>query len=557
VKEIVTHTRAHPIRRLAAVALLLAVYSGLTAWMYRVLAAQPRGGTAPTVRVVTGSPPPRRTVAIRDGWFVVGGKPFFIKAVGWDPARPGELPWTRHFQAAEVDADFRRIRAAGFNTVRTWAPMRVEELELAGRNGLRVLQGIWTPPDADFRDPAVRRRVLDEVARSVEASRWSPAIIGYLVLNEPRAQAVARAGLEATAAWLREIVATVRALDPGAPIGYSSWPGMEALDDDLLDFVAFNLYPHRPRAAMDELGIAAYARLLRDTVARGRPFLVSEFGLSVSPQAREARGGLSEAQQAGGLVGLASAFASAGVAGTVVFQWNDGWWKNGERPGDELSHDPDDPEEWFGLLRFDGPQDRIGTPRPALAALARYNRAVVVEPRDGVEASAEVPIRVFSEEPVEVAARVDGARVPLVLERSGPWHVGRLALPASARDRELVLELRSGPDLLREERRLLSVPSADAPALRLASQRRRVRPGETFSVAVSGKPGGAVRLAAYTEDHFDEQPRRIALDQTGRGNARFRAPSEETVLTLLGFTEDPHATERRAGWTAVEVRRAP
>jgi exo-beta-1,3-glucanase (GH17 family) len=521
VNEIDTKAVREPARRLAGIAILLAVYAALTAGLYRALTAR-HGNAAPSVQLVAGSTPPRRNISLREGRFLLAGEPYFINAVGWDPARPGEVPWKRRFVAREVDEDFRRIHEAGFNTVRTWAPMREEELQLAVQNHLRVLQGIWTPPDADFRDGAVRRRVLDQVARTVETSRWSPAIIGYLVMNEPSAQAVAHSGLEATASWLREIVATVHALDPSAPVGYASWPGMEALDDDLLDFTAFNLYPHRPRAAMDELGIAAYVRLLRKTVARGRPFLVSEFGISASPRARDGRGGASEPQQAQQLVKLASTFAAAGAAGTSVFQWNDGWWKNHDREGDELTHDADDPEEWFGLLRFSGPGDRIGEARPALQALTRYNRAVVLEPSE--ESSR---VRIFGAGAVEL--RANGA--PVALHRNGYWLEGTLAV-------------------LRTEHR--TTAAFVDPPLSVAPARQRVAPGATIAVRLQGEPGAVLRAAAYTEHHFDEQPVRVVLDRAGRGRAVFRAPDEETLLTVLAF--DGRGT---AAWAAAEVRRAP
>ncbi len=543
--EIVTHASREPLRRVLGILGLLLVYAGLTVALYRALTA-PRGGAAPAVHVVTGASPPQRHIELAAGQFWVAGEPFFINAVGWDPARPGEVPWKRRFVREEVDADFRRIRAAGFNTIRTWAPLRDEELQLAAQNDLRVLQGIWTPPDGDFRDPGMRRRVLDTVARAVETSRWSPAVIGYLVLNEPSAKAVAQAGLDESVAWLREIVATVRALDPGAPIGYASWPGMEALDDGLLDFAAFNLYPHRPRAAMDDLGIAPYTRLLRDSVARGRPFLVSEFGISVSPGTRDGRGGATEEQQAQQLVALASTFASCGVAGTVVFQWNDGWWKNHDAPGDELTHDADDPEEWFGLIRFSGLSDRLGTPRPALSALTRYNRAVLMEPRDGEASSANIPVRVFGAGETEVIAHAGKAMIPVSMHREGRWRTGTLALPAPVPT--VMFELREGGEHVRGERRRTT--AAGAAAVTLGPARQTVAPGAPFPVIVHGPPRAVLQLAAYTEHHFDEQPRTVALDDRGRGRAVFRAPPEQTILTVLAFEK----ASGKAAWAAVEVR---
>src|SRR5437879_10619191 len=83
-------------------------------------------------------------VEIRDGRFYVDGEPFWIRGVGYAPWRPHQHPgmsyagtnyrWTK--------MDFERIKAAHFNTVRTWETLAPEELELAKQNGLMVIQGI-------------------------------------------------------------------------------------------------------------------------------------------------------------------------------------------------------------------------------------------------------------------------------------------------------------------------------------------------------------------------------------------------------------------------------
>jgi hypothetical protein len=553
--------------RLLAVLAALLVYAAVTAGLYRGMAGAPPADTQ-AVQVLTGATPVRRNVAIADGRFYVDGAPFFIQAVGWDPARPGELPWTRQFRREEVELDFRRIRQAGFNTLRTWAALSAEELTLAEQHGLRVLHGVWVPPDADFADPQVRRQVLRDVARSVDASRWSPAVIGYLVLNEPRASAVATAGLAEMTAFLREVVATVRALDPAAPIGFANWPGMEALDDDLLDFVAFNIYPHRPRVLMDELGLAGYVRMVQRTIARGRPLLISEFGISVSPQRPETlvrRGGATEQEQASQLVELAQTFAAAGAAGTAVFQWNDGWWKNNEQEGDEQTQDPADPEEWFGLIRFEGLQDRQGQPRPALAALAQQNRVALLAPTDGlVEPS--VPVRLFSSEPIGVEVSISGSAwrgIELQGDGRGTWE-GSLALSPSDDRHDLTFQLVNGRgELIRTERRLVRVGRAGLSALQLSPARVFAVAGQRMIFEVHADPkesaGRGVTLAAYTEDRYNEQRQSARFDARGRARFTVVAPEGPTMLTVVAFEDDPQIppAERAASWASIEVGKAP
>lgn len=548
--------------RLAGVAGFLLVYAALTAGLYKRLSL-PTASAA--VQVVSGVAPPRRSVGIADAQFIVDGAPFQVKAVGWDPSRPGELPWKRQFDEKLVEADFKRMREAGFNTVRSWAPLSREELALAERHELKVLQGIWVPPDGAFADPTFRRQVLAQVAGAVESSRWSRAILGYLVLNEPRANAVARAGLAETRSFLREVVATVRAVDPTALIGFASWPGLEALDDELLDFVAFNLYPHRPRVVMDELGLGAYARMIDRTLARGRPLLISEFGISVSPEPSQAgpgRGGASEEDQVSQLLELARIFDGAGTAGTAVFQWNDGWWKNNEAEGDEATHDPKDPEEWFGLMAFEDVKDRLGRPRPALAKLHARNRAQLIAPRDGYVDAEAVPVAIFSEEEgIELAVRVNGgAPHPVAVTQEGQWYRGTFALPGGVgrSDVEFVLSDATSATV-RSERRLLNTAAPRQVALELRAKSSRVSPGTTFEVEVVGGAalaGQSITLASYTEDRFNEERVSLRLDSRGRAVQRFKAPLDPTMLTVLAFEDSTELPplERAANWAAFEVR---
>jgi hypothetical protein len=547
-------------RRLAVVAFALVVYAVLTAGLYQGLRSQ-RG--TPQVEVVTGARPPTRNVSMRDEQFWVDGQPFYIKAVGWDPTRPGELPWTRRFDLELVDDDFRRIREAGFNTVRTWAPMRPEELALATRHDLRVLQGIWVAPDADFADPEFRRETLEEVARAVEASRYSPAIVGYLVLNEPRARAVAEAGLAETRAFLREVVATVRALDASAPIGYASWPGMEALDDPLLDFVAFNLYPHRPRVVMEELGMVGYVTMVRTTIAKGRPLVITEFGLSVSPGRplrTPGRGGLSDTEQARGLLEMAEDFQTAGVAGTSVFQWSDGWWKNDDHPGDELEHDVFDPEEWFGLIAFEDVEDRRGRPRPALAEMTRQQRVILVQPRAGRSADHRIPVRLDAVEEITVQAQVDGGpatRLELHSTCSTCYEAMLDVGPGEGR-RDVRFEIADADGApIRTIARLIHVGGSHPPEIEIVAPQSRVRPGQKFAVQIRMGRDDArsgVTVASYSEDEFLEERAYLEMEDTVL-DVLLEAPRKSTIMTIIVFENDPELppAERAIAWTAVEV----
>ncbi len=104
----------------------------------------------------------------------------------------------------------------------------------------------------------------------------------------------------------------------------------------------------------------------------GVPLLITETGLSVSPNAfhqgppNYGYGGNTEAEQAAGILQNLTDIKSASIsiAGVTIHEYLDAWWKFGYE--DSLSQDPDDVEEWFGIVRlvFDG-AGYTTEPRPA------------------------------------------------------------------------------------------------------------------------------------------------------------------------------------------------
>ena len=90
----------------------------------------------------------------------------------------------------------------------------------------------------------------------------------------------------------------------------------------------------------------------------GVPLLITETGLSVSPNAvhqgppNYGYGGNTEAEQAAGILQNLTDIQSASIsiAGVTIHEYLDAWWKFGFE--DSLSQDPDDVEEWFGIVRL-------------------------------------------------------------------------------------------------------------------------------------------------------------------------------------------------------------
>jgi hypothetical protein len=151
------------------------------------------------------------------------------------------------------------------------------------------------------------------------------------------------------------------------------------IDTPFLDFRSQNVYSYgisfmRPQT----LPGSSTGTLLQGWVEElkymhpGVPLLITETGLSVSPNAPHrgppnyGYGGNTEAEQATGVLQTLTDIetASISVAGVNIHEYLDAWWKFGLE--DSLTQDPDDIEEWFGIVRLVPDGAGYATePRPA------------------------------------------------------------------------------------------------------------------------------------------------------------------------------------------------
>lgn len=354
-------------------------------------------------------------VAIDGDWLTVDAQKFLVVGLGYEiGCRPGRLPWQRDFRPDLLHADFKRIKAAGFNTLRTWAPMTDKELKLAAEYGLWVIQGVWYDSKGNFADPAFQQKVLKQVTVEVTRSAKHENILFYLIGNEPHGEAVHRSGVEETITFHRKLADTARRCDPRRPVSYANCVFADFLVPEMWDLTAQNVYPYAPVTIEKTLGYRGYLQHVKRRLAPSKPFVVTEFGLSVSPKGDgRGYGGNTLQQQRDGMVALWDDVLNAGAAGGCAFMWIDGWWKS----GNEDVHD-DNAEEWYGLLSAD--KDPVGDPRPVYAALQDYNRAIRTQPTDGGRYAQSVPVEVWSPGAEFVQTRIDqGAWVEL--QQSGSW----------------------------------------------------------------------------------------------------------------------------------------
>lgn len=416
-------------------------------------------------------------VEVRGEWFYVDGEPFLVKGIGYSPYRPGEVPWKHRVDLALMERDFKRIQEAGFNTIRTWSPLPPDAVALADRYGLMVLQGIWVEHNGDYGSSVFRDAMLQTVSKEAERAKQERNVLGILVGNELQPEQVYHTGIPETEALLKRAWETVKARDTHRLVSYANWPSLSFLDASIWDMVCFNLYPYEPSSISHTFGVSSYVKHLRRTVARGKPLVVTETGLSVSPtpSAKRGYGGLTPATQRTELLALWDGVFQAGAQGGVIFEWNDEWWKGDGTP-DAESHDAADPEEWFGLMEFTSPEQVDGTPRPAYEALKTYNQAILLSPVEDEPYQDRVPVTVYAtENVVQIRVRLDQGKWWQATKLNRHWW--KLQIPLGAKERAgqhaFVMEALDGKQkpLARVQRSVLLSPPQPVPLVSVSTER--------------------------------------------------------------------------------------
>ena len=336
-----------------------------------------------------GNNPPRIDI-VGDSLYL-DGKKFLVKGVGYSPFRPNVYPGGP-VALNIVEEDFKRIKDAGFNTIRVWSTMPEDQLTLAQKYGLKVIQAAGIKPDAKFDYEGFLRQAESQVRQMVRTSKNHPNVIMYLLTNEPHSQAILNSGVDKTIDMYKKLTAIVKQEDPSRPVSMANAYWTLWLDQSTWDVVCFNVYNYDPALAAD-IGYADFIKNLRNLHAKEKPFLVTEFGLSVSPEGpgKKGYGGNTQEEQAAGVIEDLRGIVQAGAIGGCVFEWNDEWWKG----GNAATHDTH-PEEWFGLVGIESKDNPVGTPRKAYYALKEEFKLIVTKPTEGY--------RIFNSSDIEVNA---------------------------------------------------------------------------------------------------------------------------------------------------------
>ena len=316
-------------------------------------------------------------VGIRGDWLYIDGEKYLVRGIGYSPFRKA-----RDYESISnelVREDFRRIVAAGFNTILTWDVIPDRVIELAESYGLNIIMGIWIGPRPGYTDSIALQRVLDRATRIVTNTRNYDNVIMYVFSGEPDPKSILEVSIEGVTLFYQELVDIVHALTPGRPVGMSNWVKSCWLDMSSFDVACYNLYGHDFDDTRADIGMESFISWLRTMPGnQNKPFLVTEFGYSVSPrgEGNYGYGGNTLEEQAIGDVRLYRQIVQSGAIGACVFEWNDEWWKAGK----PFEHSPT-AEEWFGIIGIEDENDEIGKPRPVYYALQEAFKVVVIKPK--------------------------------------------------------------------------------------------------------------------------------------------------------------------------------
>lgn len=247
------------------------------------------------------------------------------------------------------EEDFRMMKEAGINTIRTYEPLQPPILDLADKYGIKVIENICYPTTrTDFSSKADLESLKRTALAFVERDMNHPAILMWSIWNDmpfkwsKEGSVLKRYDRRCINAFLREIYTAIKEKDPNHPVTASNILGEEGEDIgfDFLDVLGFNAFLGITDWFGGEFSLKK-AKEQADRIERitsfkcKKPGLILETGYSTYCSKYD-QGKVIEAQ---------IRVADSKVAGVIVFQWADGW----KKAGNPLYQD-DHIEEHWGIV---------------------------------------------------------------------------------------------------------------------------------------------------------------------------------------------------------------
>lgn len=299
---------------------------------------------------------------------VIGGEPFLIKGVCYQPAPPG-YDYTYNWWGDPAKpwlVDGQLMKDAGINTVRIYQPgenpQEVKKVmrDLFEKFGVYTILGhnlgIYDIPPPAYADESYRELLKEQVLSIIKTYKDEPGLLMWVLGNEndysfddsispwgsPELDAIAddkeRANAKAKVyySFVNEIAKEIKEIDPNHPVAmgngevfYLEIAKPLTPDIDILGFISYR-------------GISFGNTWEQAEKRFGKPIVLTEFGCDRFNALTKKE---DEDSQVKFLISqwkeiLRNTYGMTGkgtVLGGCIFEWNDEWWK----------HDPSNPASWF------------------------------------------------------------------------------------------------------------------------------------------------------------------------------------------------------------------
>ena len=337
-------------------------------------------------------------IELKDNWYYLNGEKFFIKAIGYEiAARPGQHPYEdeRKDHLELMKFDLENIKKSGYNTIRTWSQFSETQLKLVQESGLKLIMGLEVNPEEDYSDPKFINHCKTQLENILKYAPKYDCIITYLVINEPQTDHIHKVSAKAFKDLMKMMVDMIHENHPNIPVTLSANAMIsDWMDQSMYDVYAYNCYGYN-EGQTATMGFRDYIKGLNELNGLDKPFIITEFGHSVSPKGGFGSfGSRTLKEQSEGLVSNYRDLMDAGAVGMCPFYYADGWWKGGEKS----IHNKEQPEEWFGFWGYKDINDKYGSPRPVWFAMQDYMKGLIISPKNKtVHTNTTIPLEFYND----------------------------------------------------------------------------------------------------------------------------------------------------------------
>ncbi|GAK91661.1 hypothetical protein JCM19297_1612 [Nonlabens ulvanivorans] len=344
------------------------------------------------------------TIELKDNWYYINGEKFFIKAIGYEiGARPGQHPYEDekkdHLELMKFDLE--NIKKGGYNTIRTWSQFSEAQLQLVQESGLKLIMGLEVNPEEDYGDPKFINHCKTQLENILKYAPKYDCIITYLVINEPQTDHIHEVSATAFKNLMKMMIDMIHEGHSNVPVTLSANAMIsDWMDESMYDVYAYNCYGYN-EGQTATMGFRDYIKGLNELNGLDKPFIITEFGHSVSPKGGFGNfGSRTLKEQSEGLVSNYRDLIDAGAVGMCPFYYADGWWKGGEKG----IHNKEQPEEWFGFWGgYKDVNDKYGSPRPVWFAMRDYMKGLIISPKNKTihTNTTTIPLELYNNETIK------------------------------------------------------------------------------------------------------------------------------------------------------------